>query len=66
MAPNNLSYPEIFPKECLYNTEKQLSKMLRTLVKSGSSRIKEKIKSHIIEEKFNSQIIAKHIISLIV
>ena len=28
IAPNNLVYPEIYPQECLYNTEQQLFKKL--------------------------------------
>eukprot|EP00516_Mucochytrium_quahogii_P005912 CAMPEP_0203747974 /NCGR_PEP_ID=MMETSP0098-20131031/2972_1 /ASSEMBLY_ACC=CAM_ASM_000208 /TAXON_ID=96639 /ORGANISM=" , Strain NY0313808BC1" /LENGTH=349 /DNA_ID=CAMNT_0050636575 /DNA_START=358 /DNA_END=1407 /DNA_ORIENTATION=+ len=29
ICPNRLSYPELFPKECLYNTTKQLFKKLK-------------------------------------
>ena len=29
LCPNKLSYPEIFPKSCLYNTENQLIKKLQ-------------------------------------
>ena len=29
LAPNRLAYPEIYPRECLYNTERQLFKKLK-------------------------------------
>lgn len=29
LCPNRLAYPEFFPKECLYNTDRQLAKKLR-------------------------------------
>ena len=34
LAPNRLSYPEIYPAECLYNTPAQLTKQLRQLCKN--------------------------------
>ena len=34
ICPNRLSYPEIYPKECLYNTPGQLTKQLRQLCKN--------------------------------
>ena len=34
ICPNRLSYPEIYPKECLYNTVPQLTKQLKQLCKN--------------------------------
>ena len=36
ICPNRLAYPEFFPKECLYNTERQLVKKLRAFCKNPS------------------------------
>ena len=36
LAPNNLVYPEIYPQECLYNTEQQLYKQLAKFCKNPS------------------------------
>ena len=34
LAPNRLSYPAIFPRECIYSTDQQLFKRLRSLCKN--------------------------------
>ena len=34
ICPNRLAYPEFFPKECLYNTERQLVKKLKGFCKN--------------------------------
>jgi len=51
VVPNKLSYVELFPPECRYNTEKQLAKLLRRLVKSGKHRIKEQTTKLALEDK---------------
>jgi len=37
IAPNNLVYPEIYPQECLYNTEQQLFKKLSKMCANPNS-----------------------------
>lgn len=41
LVPNRLSYVELFPDECKYNTDKQLAKKLKNLVNAGKCRIKK-------------------------
>jgi len=40
------SYPELFPKRCLFNTESQLGKLLRNLVIGGREKL-EKLNENI-------------------
>ncbi|CBY10851.1 unnamed protein product [Oikopleura dioica] len=49
VAPNRLSYPELFPKRCLFNTESQLGKLLRNLVIGGREKL-EKLNENIKED----------------
>ena len=69
IVPNKLSYVELFPSECRYNTEKQLAKMLRRLVKSGKIHISEQVKKQDLAEELvpkvsNSVVISKIIYNL--
>ena len=54
LCPSRLSYPEIYPKDCLYNTKVQLTKQLRQFCKHPSLSRKKwsKIKSEISLDKY--------------
>ena len=62
ICPNRLSYPEIYPRECLYNTTSQLNKQLRQLCKHpGLAKQKwDTIIGRIDLEKFSSERLKAH------
>ena len=53
--------PQLFPDECKYNTDKQLGKKLKNLVKAGTSRIKVKAEDLKLKERLIPRI-AKEIV----
>ena len=57
LVPNRLSYPEIFPKECIYATDQQLFKRLRSLCKNlklaqNLSNVVEKFAKSRLEDQY--------------
>ena len=55
LCPNRLAYPEIYPKECLYNTTSQLVKVLKQLCKAPHlAKVKfQRVKSEINVEQYS-------------
>uniref|UniRef100_A0A915ILW8 tRNA-queuosine alpha-mannosyltransferase n=1 Tax=Romanomermis culicivorax TaxID=13658 RepID=A0A915ILW8_ROMCU len=53
LCPNNLAYPEIYPKQCLYNSEAQLYKLLRNFCKNPKLATEKRRKVDIKFEKYD-------------